>query len=459
MKESVSTNFYAFLVSALARYVGVVDAQTKEGVALFRVTEFEYQAGANTVSDRSVHMSFWNDDGSAILIANLHGKAIERINVERDQDGTITDLTFDTDASLGLGKGMNVAASATYFKGPNAFGRPLKGQVSGMYQLADLQDLTPNGVCKEKGCVGPTAAMGGRGNNLPICPMPAANDVLYITLAGGGLLVVDSSSKPMKIVGEYGNEVVYGAGCGGIPVDGTMFVNSGVSASGAGATQSMFAVWAFDNAAYLNGPKPENEPLPAIVYEDPGNTATGGNQGGPLSIDDGQLPGETIRRDSHGAAVTVDGKYLHVVDRIQNVIEAYNTRSFQRWVFPLTTLWTGSDAACQDYSVDDDPNLPTNDPAPDLMEETPDGKYLMIALRGPAPVSVPHSAQGSCPGVGVVRLGRSGKFGELVTVLRATNTIPDSVTVTAASFPGGVAYSGAERSDVHGAVVIDTSGW
>ena len=39
-----------------------------------------------------------------------------------------------------------------------------------------------------------------------------------------------------------------------------------------------------------------------------------------------------------------------------------------------------------------------------LLEITPNGKFLMIAFRGPVPVSVPHSAQGSCPGVGIVRL-------------------------------------------------------
>lgn len=107
----------------------------------------------------------------------------------------------------------------------------------------------------------------------------------------------------------------------------------------------------------------------------------------------------------------------------------------------------------------DDSDLPKNDPAPDLMEVTPDGKYLMIALRGPAPVSVPHSAQGSCPGVGVVELQRSGKFGELVTVLRATNQVPDSVSISSSTFPGGIPYSGTERSDVHGAIVVDKSYW
>jgi hypothetical protein len=101
-------------------------------------------------------------------------------------------------------------------------------------------------------------------------------------------------------------------------------------------------------------------------------------------------------------------------------------------------------------SVGDDPSLPLNDPAPDLMESTPDDKYLMVALRGPTPVSVTHSAQGSCPGVGIIELTDSGSSGKLVGVLRTTNTL-DNAPVSA---PGGHAYIGAERSDVHGASVV-----
>ena len=107
--------------------------------------------------------------------------------------------------------------------------------------------------------------------------------------------------------------------------------------------------------------------------------------------------------------------------------------------------------ACAAKSVSDDPGLPGNDPAPDLLERTPDGKYLMVALRGPAPVTVTHSAQGSCPGVGIVALTDGGASGRMVGVLRTTNTL-DTAPVAA---PGGHPYAGAERSDVHGATVIE----
>ena len=95
--------------------------------------------------------------------------------------------------------------------------------------------------------------------------------------------------------------------------------------------------------------------------------------------------------------------------------------------------------------------MPLNDPAPDLMEVTPDGRYIMVAFRGPAPVSVSHSGQGSWPGFGIVELLDCGKTGCLVGVLRASNNIPDDVSVSAS---GGVAYAGLERADVHGVFVV-----
>ena len=44
-----------------------------------------------------------------------------------------------------------------------------------------------------------------------------------------------------------------------------------------------------------------------------------------------------------------------------------------------------------------------------------------------------------------------GKFGKLVDVLRTTNTVD---TFTPTSTPGGHVYQGAERSDVHGSIVV-----
>lgn len=428
-------------------YVGIIDTRRKEAIALFRVTGSN--VGSNATA-RSVHMSFWSDDGSAILIANLNGKILERIDVTRSSSGRITDAALNLSAALGVGKSMVVTAPATVFKGNNQNGRALLGRITGNYDAADLADLTPGGSCKENGCVsGDDGAMGGRPNNLIICPITSDNNNAYVTMAGGGLLVANIEATPMTIVGEYGNQQINGAGCGGIQAGDQMWLNAGVSASGAGATWSTFTVYRLDDTQFGGG---AGQPAVELVYADEGNTATGGNASGEAANNSGQLPGQTTRRDSHGMDVTVDGAYMHVVDRIQNVMEVFDTQTLARTTYDLTSAdgqGTG-EGGCAAYSVSDDFGLPGNDAAPDLMEHTPDGKYMMVAFRGPAPVSVTHAAQGSCPGVGVVELLDNGASGRLVTVLRSTNVVDTSGAVA----PGGHPYTGAERSDVHGAVVV-----
>ncbi|KAG7367631.1 hypothetical protein IV203_030302 [Nitzschia inconspicua] len=434
-------------------YVGIIDTNTKQAIGLFRVTGFTFEG--QTTSARSVHMCIWSADGKALLVSNLNGKAIERIDITRNNQNVITDLQFNKAATMGLGRNMAVAEEASVFSGPNAFGVNLIGSVVGSYEDADLGDVTPNGVCKENGCgTAPDGEAGGRPNNLPICPITSSNGLVYSTLAGGGLIILDSSTTPMAIVGEYGNRVVYGAGCGGVQKNNQVFLNAGVAASGAGATQSMFAVVSFDDTQYTVS-RPQNTPMPVRVFQDAGNTMTGGNiEGGIVANESGQLPGLTTRRDSHG--MTVAGDYIHAVDRIQNVIESFHVDTYERTTYDLESLTgtngrTGAASKCFQRSVLDDADLILNDPAPDLLETSPDGEYLMVAFRGPVPVSVEHGGQGSCPGVGIVQVLEDGKSGKLLDVLRSTNTVDTHVP---GDIPGGIAYKGAERSDIHGAIVV-----
>ena len=432
-------------------YVGIIDTETKGAVALFRVTGTN--VGGRT-DVRSVHMSFWNADGSAILVANLHGKVLERIDITRNGSGKIKSANFNRSASLGVGKGHAVTSGASWFAGKNAHGDKMIGGLSGDYADADFGDLTPNGLCKENGCAGgPDAMAGGRPNNVIICPIPSSSQNAYITMGGGGLLIADTSATPMQIVGEYGNQIINGAGCGGGQAGHEMWINAGVSASGAGAAQSTFTMYTIDDDAFANGPNLPDTPAPYEVYKDAGNTSTIGNiTGAVVSNGSGQLPGITTRRDAHGLAVTANQSYIHNVDRIQNVVEVFETVSYNRTTYDLTSAdgQGNGTGPCAAKSVSDDAGLPANDPAPDLLERTPDGKYLMIAFRGPRPVSVTHSAQGSCPGVGIVELTQNGASGRLVGVLRTSNT----TDTTSGSYAGGHAYTGAEHSDIHAATVV-----
>lgn len=430
-------------------YVGIIDTETKGAIALFRVTGTNVGGGTDV---RSVHMSFFNSDGSAVLVANLNGKILERIDLTRNGSGKIRSATFNRSASLGVGKGQVVTSEATVFAGKNAQGKKMIGGITGSYADADFGDLTPNGACKENGCAtGPDGTSGGRPNNVIICPIPSTNRNAYITMGGGGLIVANTDATPMQIVGEYGNQVVNGAGCGGGQMGTEMWINAGVSASGAGATQSTFTMYSLDDTAFASS-NPENLPAPSEVFKDSGNTMTIGNLSGPLSNATGQLPGVTTRRDAHGVAVTLGETHIHNVDRIRNNVEVFNADTYGRTTYDLTSADGQGNGVgpCAAKSVSDDAGLPANDPAPDLLERTPDGRYLMVAFRGPRPVSVRHSAQGSCPGVGIVELKNNGASGQLVGVLRTTNTVDDS----GAGAPGGHAYTGAEHSDVHAATVV-----
>ena len=285
-------------------YVGIMDGRTKEAIALFRVTQVE--AG----SQRSVHMSFWNADGSALLVANLHGKILERIDLTRDANGNITKAVLNRAASLGVGKDQVIVESATAFTGNNAHGNPLLSEVAGDYDTAAFGNLTPGGFCKENGCSDNVDyGGGGRPNNVIVCPIVSDFDNAYITTGGGGLLVADTSATPMSIVGEYSKAEVNGAGCGGIQVGNYLWLNAGASASGAGLTQSTFTMYAFDDSVFGQGVQSPGLPVPNLVFKDLGNTATLGNEinnpTAPAANNTGQLPGVTTRRDAHGAVSTV----------------------------------------------------------------------------------------------------------------------------------------------------------
>ena len=150
-------------------------------------------------------MSVWTASGDGILIANLHGKMFERIDVTRNDpqdEDKITGLKLNLSAGVYLGKNFEIVDEAIAFKGQNAFGNSLISTVVGSYQQADTGDFTPAGVCKESGCDGGTSdnASGPRTNNLPICPIVSTNNNGYVTLATGGLFVLDLGKMQLILI-------------------------------------------------------------------------------------------------------------------------------------------------------------------------------------------------------------------------------------------------------------------
>lgn len=108
--------------------------------------------------------------------------------------------------------------------------------------------------------------------------------------------------------------------------------------------------------------------MPKQVFKDATNTNTLGNLDGVSSPNDsGQLPGQTTWRDAHALWSTKDGKYIHVSDRIGNVVEVFNTETYERSTYDLMSTdgrsgRSGSSGPCFARSVTDDFRLPLNDP-------------------------------------------------------------------------------------------------
>ncbi len=236
-------------------------------------------------------------------------------------------------------------------------------------------------------------AAGLRPDNAPICPIiDSSSSLAFVTLRGGGLFVVDPTATPMAILAEYDSATVHGNGCGGIEVGGGMFINSG---GGTASNLSEFDVYRFPLVGY-DSENAVNSPPPVVVFSD---------------------DAAEHDRDSHGAVATKHGRYLWVGDRAANVAEVFEVRTNAR----VNTVDLVGDEA--------------GDPTPDLMDISPSGEHVFLALRGPNPLSGdPHVATGTTPGLGVVKITEGGMGGFLIGVAPITN----------------VDAGGVERADAHG---------
>jgi hypothetical protein len=238
------------------------------------------------------------------------------------------------------------------------------------------QGRTPSGALREDPELRP--------DNAPICPViDGSGRLSWVTLRGGGLFVVDVRATPMEIVAEYDRYTVKGNGCGGVEADGAMFVNSGGAPVNLGGEPHPhlqlhgFDVYRFPVDGYDPATGP-NRPAPQVIFSADGE------------------------RDSHGM-VAVDG-HLWVMDRHADVAEIF-------------AIETGEHVATIEL------NGPlTINAAPDLVDRSPDGALLLVALRGPTPLTGdPHNATGESPGLGLIRVLGGGSSGELAAIARITN--------------------------------------
>lgn len=205
---------------------------------------------------------------------------------------------------------------------------------------------------------------GERPDTSPICPITESSSrYAFVTLRGGGLLVFDVTTTPMSLVATLNNNEIHPAGCGGIQVGETMYVNSG---GGWPVAPLSYDVYALDLSTL---PKSVSAKL--------------------VSQRDDQFA------DSHGMAAV--GRYVWSADRAGNNIEIIDT---------LSNLSVGSIDLVTDGN---------KDPAPDLLDNAPDDQYVFVGLRGPNPLTgndkMAHNAKGTIPGVGVIHVDSAGKVG------------------------------------------------
>jgi DNA-binding beta-propeller fold protein YncE len=327
---------HAIISFVASGHVLILDAASRAPVDCIRTS-----VGAGGA--RQVHFAIPSPDETYIAVANQNGKLFERINT----DYATNTFVLDTAAGIDL-------ATCT----------------------------TPNGVPCQDTLLRP--------DNAPICPIiDATSRLVWVTLRGGGLFVVDGTTTPMQIVAEYDIDTVHPNGCLGVQVGEKMYVDSG-----GGTAAHLFGadVYAFPVSGYspLN---PPNTPAPQVVLSDTSEEA-----------------------DAHGATLSKHGRYLWVADRGRNFI----------W-----SIETATDEVVAEIPLAD-PLSP--DPTPDLLATSPNGSHVFVSMRGPHPLTAdPHVSTGAVPGVGVMKIQQGGRGGLFEGLAPVTNL--DS--------------AGVERADVH----------
>lgn len=222
---------------------------------------------------------------------------------------------------------------------------------------------------------------GERPDTSPICPITESSSrYAFVTLRGGGLIVLDVTATPMQRVAMLDNNQIHPAGCGGVEVGGTMYINSG---GGWPVAPLSYDIYALD----ITG-------LP------------------------GKLSAKLISQrddkfaDSHGMIGV--GRYVWSADRAGNNVEIIDT---------FSNLNVGGIELVTEANPD---------PAPDLMDIAPDGQYVFVGLRGPNPLTgndkVAHNAKGTIPGVGVIHVDAGGKVGHYKGQAVITNKKDDKET-------------------------------
>ena len=319
---------------------------------------------------RRPHMLFFTKDQTHVIISFLSGQVL-----------VMDAVTKKPEACLSMGKSLHAAWPTPDQK------MAIAANIAEKKFIRIWTDYAAHKFSfdPEKDVMNLGALEGGeRPDAAPICPITeSSSKYAFVTLRGGGLLVVDVTATPMKVVATLDNNHVHPAGCGGIEVGDTMYINSG---GGWPIAPLSYDVYALDMS---NLPKSISAKL--------------------VSQRDERFA------DSHGMAGV--GRYVWNADRAGNNVEIIDT---------LSNLSIGSVNLVTDAN---------GDPAPDLMDTAPDGQYVFVGLRGPSPLSgndkTVQNAKGTIPGVGVIHVDAGGKVGHYKGQAAITNMVEGKETADA----------------------------
>lgn len=315
---------------------------------------------------RRPHMIFFTSDGSHAVISFLTGQVL-----------IMDAATKKLEACISVGKNVHAAWPTPDRKmiitaniAEKAFGRIWTDYTGHKFSFDPASDVLDLGSLEGH----------AQADAAPICPITEASSrYAFVTLRGGGLLVVDVTATPMKVIATLSNRQVHPAGCGGVQVGNTMYINSG-----GGWPASKF---------------PDSASLSYDIY----------------ALDLSQLPSgisakvvstrDTKFADAHGMVAV--GRYIWNSDRAGNDIEIVDS---------LTNLTVGGVELAGALS---------EDPAPDILAVAPDGSAVFAATRGITPLTgndpSVNNAKGSSPGVAVIKVTDGGKGGVFLGIARLSN--------------------------------------
>jgi hypothetical protein len=316
-------------------------------------------------------------DGRYVLVANLNGKLLQRILTNY----ALNQFALDGAATLDLARCR-----------------------------------TPSGALCEDPALRP--------NNAPIFTRTNHRGRLgFVSLRGGGMLVVNPKTTPMAIVAEYDKTAIHPSGFGALEARGKMYVTSG---GGWAENPLEHDVYAVSLKRFGTSPAAPNTPALRLVY----------------SRDAREFV------DAHGVVAT---RPMMMVKRLKP--RGRQMRPRVRRVQKGPYLWVADRAANRIVVVDtqrdrvvNEINLTgrlTADPAPDLIDVSLSGDRVFVTLRGPNPLTgnvLPlNNAVGSAPGLGVLRVTGHGRGGVPEVFLPITRVV-----------------AGIERADPHAIAVRRT---